>query len=124
VTTIEFIDVCDVDTVHCEPVNLGLISELPYVSPISVNENIRSHNETRVEDSTKTVNEGPCDELNELDQTQPNTIIADSEQHLNEVSANEFHDWPSIWSADMWLEKKSTYSFLMCRAGKLGCNSI
>jgi hypothetical protein len=112
------------DTGPVTPVRIGLIGEVHYVSLHSTSACPVGVNKTVVKDDT-----GIPDVQSQPMQCSP-TAACDSDSRLispviepMSTSDREGCDWPSIWSAETWSQKKETYPFLFCLKGKLGCNS-
>lgn len=49
------------------------------------------------------------------------SVLPDSADH---ASTDSVHNrYPDIWTLNIWHEKKTTYPWLVCKAGKLGCST-
>ncbi|KAF2889004.1 hypothetical protein ILUMI_17169, partial [Ignelater luminosus] len=72
------------------------------------------------------------DETSTLDATskeeRENTALTSKEKRsdlpLTSKEESEFEfQWPNVWNAKMWVEKKKVYSWLTCKRGRIGCLS-
>lgn len=122
-----------------EPINLGLIGEQHYVSlhvrPDAGKTNISAScvqsidaictdtvlNKSDFTSCAVATDSSVQQEADANAENKQNHEVTDTvqveEDSINEISGG----WPSVWSADQWIEKKKTYPFLFCKDGSVGC---
>ena len=57
------------------------------------------------------------------ERTAEETVKIDSAAEEKSSAVSEQSDWPSVWSEEVWHEKREKYKFLVCNSGRLGCSS-
>lgn len=135
-----------------EPINLGLIGEVHYVS---LHLDAHTAHDANISASGARCKDAECTD-NSIDKSQssasstcaeaPDTASSQSVQLQSENSEPnaQYHEnnnqnrdavdkaaeqrrdetssaWPSVWSTDIWIEKKKSYPFLFCKDGSIGC---